>query len=299
MAKRIIYCKVIRKKVNPETWPDCINNFDCNSCSPPPKIRKQPQRKALEKWVNGYWLLLPFRDEEMKPEWKKVNGEWKRLGPPRKREKFYNGSFNEIRRKLCIKYADERYAEQLLDCSFEFGQQIDFEVRTVPSKKQILYETEKHASMKGISPLKEEERKKELIGLVSRVKDLPAERLNRPLYYYVSALAIYWEKWTGREVRRANENNERDINLKFYDFIDYCIESMGLWQVWGTGSVKKAIQRVVHDFLLPARDYLKTNYPSTSLSDIDPLEVMGSIYLSDSISDSVSKLIIDSNLLKS
>lgn len=258
----------------------------------------------LEKWLHDYWLLLPFQNEttKLKPEWGKVNSKRKRLRSPQRYEKFYNGNFKEIKRRLGIKYSDERsderYAEQLLECSLELGQRIDFEVRTAPSKKQIFLRVKKHASMKGISSQKEDERKKELIGLVSRLEDLPSQRLNRPLYYYISALAIYWEKWTGREIKRANEKNKNDVNLKFYDFADYCVQSMGLSKIWGTGSVKKAIQKVISNFLLPMRVYLKKAYPSISLGDINLSDIMESIYLLDSVSESISNLIIDNNLLK-
>jgi len=301
VIKKTIYCKVVRKWINPEYFIRCINRpqFDCASC----KIkRNQPQRKALEKWVNTYWCSLPFRFHNKKrlTEWEKVNGEWRRSGPTRKDDAFYNGSFKEIRRKLGVRNLDERSKEQLLSYSFRFGELIDFELRTVPLKKQILHDMERLRSMKGISSPKEDERKIEIAVLESRLGNLPErERLNRPLYYYVSALAIFWERWTGKKVRRLNENKQYKTSVRFYNFVDYCLESMGLSHIWGSSSVMKAVQRLIHDFILPVRDNLK-NYPSLSMGDIDPSQLLPSIYLLDSISEKTTELLISKpNLLKS
>jgi hypothetical protein len=82
-------------------------------------------------------------------------------------------------------------------------------------------------------------------------------------------LAIFYEKWTGRKVKRLNKNKQYRTNKKFYDFISYLIESLELSRIWGPGSIHKAIQRVIEKYLLPIRGYLNKNYPSISLHDIE------------------------------
>lgn len=297
MANERIYCKLKKIEVNKKYWPGCKNNFNCDSCHIPPAKRKQPERKALEEWVKSYWLPFPFRlsKKDMEPTWENVDGEWRRISPSHREndlfdDSFYDGSFREIRERLGVKRHDDLLLlrEQLLRCSYSFGEWIDFYVRTIPSKLNLQKDAKKLKSIiKRASCLeKKEDATKQLIGLEFRLRDLSAKkRLNAPLDEYVFLLAIIWEKWTRREVRRLNKPEDTDDpNQDFYDFISYCITSMDLWRVWGMGSIKKAVQRVIHNYLLPIRDHLKKKYPSISLGDLDPAEFLVSMYLWDSVS---------------
>lgn len=225
----------------------------------PAKIRKP--RKLLKRWVDDYWAgIFQFRASKRK-------------------EAFYHGSLSEIRKILRIKNPGTIFEDQLRSCAWKFVELILFEIQTLPEKKKIARTAKKIrpalASIRGV-PSYEDNLKEYYDRLEKESTLLQRERINRPLYCYVSALAIFYEKWTGKTVTRSN--------AQFKEFVDYCIDAMGLSPVWPEGSTKKVIERMIAIWLSPLRNSLSINSPSIPLKDIDPTEIIPSIYLLDSVS---------------
>lgn len=277
-----------------------------HSCPPPKRTRKQGHqghKEDLEKWVNTYWSSLPIEtpreDVFYKGSFKKIQ---KIIGVKNPDETFieqlssYTFRFVELidfeirtaptRKQIQheiqkLKFPESRLPSagrirMLMGGVGSFGSWASVpinarkslhELRTMDLSKC----SDEIKDLLGLDTPSSYDRKTLYRMLRRRIESLPERKvLNRPLYVYVFLLAIFYEKWTGREVKRLNKNKQYKINKKFYDFVSYLIRSLGLSKVWGPGSINKAIQRVIKTYLLPLRACLKRNYPSRSLGEIDP-----------------------------
>ncbi len=196
---------------------------------------------ALQKWTNNFFAVKLFVADPIP-------------GPTLDPAK--------VKKLLNVKTPDTTFDDELLHCTFEFAQWLQFEEREV-------------ITMARKRPGK------------TRPRFLPDRKshLNRPLYFYVSVLMIIYERWARKAVHRKKVADLGGRDTKFYRFVKYCIKSTGLSEVYPDGSIDKAIQKTISKWLRPTRKYIEDNCPSISLGDIDPISVCGSFYLGRSLSD--------------
>lgn len=237
------------------------DDYGGEKTGPAVSARGRAPRDFLQRWVDSFYAGLLT------------------LKPNKKREPFsYHGSIAEIRKILKVKNPGAIFEDQLKHCAWKFCELILFEIKTLPEKKKYARAQKKMqmalANLKGTSI---EADLKEYYDVLQRESAfVQRQRINRPLYCFVSMLAIFYEKWTGKTVTRSNE--------QFKTFVDYCIEAMGLSKVWPEGSTKKVIERMISTWLSPIRKNISIKYPSVKLGDLSPTEVVPSIYLLDSVS---------------
>jgi len=161
---------------------------------------------------------------------------------------FWKGDYNKIAKIMRVKSPDERFRNELsfiIDSSFHLNVYEVRQVMPMPRKR----------------PGREWER---------RFLNLPNRKiLNRPFYFLMALLALFYEKWTNKRVTRENKN--------FKELVNYCISSMGLSKVYPPEAMDRGVQTIIHksmkDFRNKWRDTLRKD-PSLSLRDLDLIDVI-------------------------
>ncbi len=308
--RELHYCKTLRKKYyDRKIFNACIHfyepGFDCAQCK---RERKQPQREELVMWINNFWHSRKFPNGDtffykgsLKKIQKMVN--IKDSNETFKKELiYYTVMFldlidfeikevqmrREIEKELKKLKSGSRLpsAKRIIQLMGKTGDWTSWDDVPTSLKETLPYHRaiDLKSALRNMDLLFTEDEpsrfnRETLCKMFEgRIEKLPnRQRLNRPLDLWIIMMAVLYEKWTGREVKRANENKQYRINKKFYDFVAYLILSMDLSKIWGSGSINKTIQKVIKNILLPLRAHLKKN-PSLCLGGPENTNLFNSLF---------------------
>lgn len=209
-----------------------IEETECKTC-PPPYPKNCPSKKELK----------TFKPEKLKPR-KEAFKKWEyQIRDPLIFSKSLRRlNIDRIAKAMHMKNPDEEFKSELSFILSKFLKLSVCEVREV-------------------MPMPRKRPK------VERSWFLPNRKIpNRPLYFLMTSLALFYEKWTNEIVKRENEN--------FKEVVNYCIKSTGLSEVYPPKAVDRGVQTIIHKSMKNLRNELMIEYPSISLRDIDLTEIV-------------------------